>query len=826
MKKKSILLLIALSIAKKAIVLLIILLFSNSGASQTLKGKIIGENAQPVEFATAAVKSQTNNFFSGTAASANGTFVIENLPADTYLFTASFTGYSTFEKIIIIKKNDKLIDLNQIVLKENAQVLQEVEVTGTRGQMRFELDRKIFDVDQNIASAGGSASDILQNIPSVEVGSEGEISLRGSSSVTVWINGKASGLTADNQAQILEQLPAETIERIEIITNPSAKYSPEGTAGIINIVLKESRKAGYYGSVQVGINSRLGYNANGSINYSSRKIDAYASTGFRSRALRRGGYSNRYYFNQQNDTLGFLNQTQNTSGRNNNLFARLGITYHITPKNHLSISGMGMFGKGNNTANVDYLSNLPNSFTESRRTAIEPNSMNGGSVQLGYKYDFGKESNLDFTASYNVWNRDGSGDFMQKSVYPTGDTISSLQRQKSNLKNQAIEIKADYVNVFKKIHKLEAGYQGNFNRTTNPRETKSGVSESSLTITPSLCNDFFYDRFINAIYITYSAKIKNFNLQTGLRGETTKTAVRSLNYGESLSAAAPFDTTYFNLFPSLFLSYSLPKENQIQINYTRRITRPSGRDINPFKNISDSTNISYGNPFLSPEYSNSFEINYIKMWEKHTFSLSGYFRNTDGVIQRIGYMDGGLMYSTSVNVAKSAAAGTELVLKNRLFKILNLTTTLNLYYFGISDFEYREVTPSIKGKGSDSFTWNVRMIANLTLPLGFSLQATGGYNAPQAIAQGTTRGSYSIDAGLRKKLKDFNFNLNMRDIFNSRSRSSRTLGEGFVQDAQNWWGGRTLTLTVAYNFGNMKTTPNKRNRNQQNSEEQADEDIL
>jgi outer membrane receptor protein involved in Fe transport len=287
----------------------------------------------------------------------------------------------------------------------------------------------------------------------------------------------------------------------------------------------------------------------------------------------------------------------------------------------------------------------------------------------------------------------------------------------------------------------------------------------------------------------------------------------------------PFDTTYFSVFPSVFLSYALPKENQIQINYTRRITRPNGWRLNPFKNISDSTNIQYGNPYLLPEFSNSFELNYIKTWDNHILSFSGYFRNTDGVMQRISYLDENRqMYSTFVNISQTISSGMELVAKNKLFKFLNLTTTVNLFYFNLKGFDYtlpnKDIT--ISGKGQSNFSWNFRMIAQVMIPKGFMLQVTGGYNAPQAVAQGQRKGSYFVDAGLRKSIKSFTFNLNARDIFNSRARSSITYGNGYELDSKNWRGGRVFSLSVTYSFGNMKPERKQRNKNQQNQENQEE----
>jgi outer membrane receptor protein involved in Fe transport len=810
---------------KKVFLMLVISIFSLQSYGQTtVKGKIFDNKTKiPIEFATIIVQSRISNYIDGSTSDTEGSYTISNVPNGTLELSVSCLGYSDISQTIVIdgSKNELTIPL---YLNKNVEVLKGVEVTGMKPQMRLELDKKVFDVGQSTTAAGASASDILQDIPSVEVSTDGEISLRGNTAVTIWLNGKASGLTADNQAQVLEQLPADAIERIEVITNPSAKYSPEGTAGIINIVLKEDRKAGYYGSVQAGVNSRFGYNVSGNVNYSSPKFDFFASIGFRSRKMDRGGYSNRKYLNENNDTIGFLNQTTNADGRNNNIFTRLGVTYHLTKKDDISLTGFGMFGGGKSTTNVDYSSDLPDNFATSNRNTARQDTMTGGNIQLGYKHEFSKKSNLDLSASFNIWKMGGMSNFRQNSLFANSTSSSSFQRQISDMNNKMAEFKADYTNSFSENHKFEAGYQGNFGWNNSPMTTYSGLFESTLTTDTALCNTFLYDRIINAIYATYSGKIKNFNFLLGLRGEQTYMKTQSSAYGEPDNEAAPHIYNNFDLFPSAFLSYQFPKENQLQINYTRRISRPWGGQLNSFKNITDSTNISYGNPNLTPEYSNSFELNYIKTWDNHIFSLSGYYRSSNDVIQRISFMQDGLMNTTPENIAKTASTGSEMVLKNRFFKFLNLTTTLNLYYYYLQGFDYevQSTGQHIIGNPQENFTWDIRMIAQTMLPKGFMLQLTGGYNAPRAIAQGTREARFFLDAGIRKSVGDWTFNINGRDLLNSSSRKSTTEGKGFWQEQRNWRGGRTITLSVTYSFGNLK--PDMKNRNRNNQQENGEDD--
>ena len=712
-----------------------------------------------------------------------------------------------------------------IPLSEDSQVLGEIQVVGQKAQMKFEIDKKVFNVDQNIASTGGSASDVLTNIPSVEGDNEGEVSLRGSSNVTVWINGKASGLSADNRAQILEQMPAESIEKIEVITNPSAKYSPEGTAGIINIVLKQDRKAGYYGSVQAGVDTKGGYNASANINYSSSKLDAYANLGYRERKRDGGGYTNRLNINP-NDTT-YLNQKSSSDGSGGNLFARLGLTYHLTKDDHFTLNGFGMFGNRTNKNTIDYLSNVPGSYQTSRRFSDADNDMNGGNVELGYKHDFSKNSNIDFTVSYNNWGMNNETNYIQTSQYATGVETSSFQRQTNNIRNHNWEAQLDYVNSFNDNNKLETGYKGTFSRENSPVETFS--KQNAVAIweeDEALFNRFMYDQDIHALYATYSGKIEKLGFQVGLRGEYSRINTKSLAFGQSEGNVEPYKNDYFSLFPSVFLSYALPKGNEIQANYTRRISRPWGGQLNSFMNITDSANISFGNPHLSPQYSNAFEVNYIKNWENHMLSLSGYYRTTDDVIQRIRFLDGNVMKTTYENIAKTRSAGLELVGKNKLFTFLDLTTTVNLYYSKLDGFTYQpaDAKEPVIGKPEEDFSWNARMIANVILPYAISLQVTGNYNSRQVVAQGHREANYSLDAGLRKSFlnKKISVSINARDILNSRKWHTITSGAGFEQDSKNWRGGRQFGLTLTHSFGNMRAKGNKSTKRPDNDNNMMD----
>ena len=792
-----------------------------------IKGIVMdGELGGPLEFVTVQVKAKgSDKIVQGSVTGSDGNYTIGGLKKGEYVVTFSYIGYEEVSKNISISSDNQILSLGELTLAEDANQLGEVEVVAKRPQMRFEIDRKVFDATQDIAAEGGSASDLLSNIPSVEVDNEGSVSLRGNSSVTIWINGKASGLTADNQADILDMMPAGDIKQVEVITNPSARYSPEGTAGIINIILKDDRKPGYYGSVKVGADTDGGYQASGNINYSSSKVDAYANLNYRNREFKGGGITSR--LNTTDNS--FLDQTNDSKRQHNNWFGRFGATWHITKSDDLAFNVTGMTGGGDNSENIHYnsIDSQKNTIYTSDRITNGDSDMKMYNLELNYVHKFSENSNIDLMVSNNQWRRDGMNIFRQSTVYTDPSQIANplYQTQENDIKDKTWEVQADYTNKISDMARIEAGYKGTFQRNASPVDTYTGTTAEHIRQDESLYNRFLYNRDVHALYMTYGGKWDKLSYQAGLRGEYWRVDTRSLDFDQEFNgkASETFEKDYFKLFPSAFISYALPKNNELQVNYTRRLRRPWGGQLNSFRNISDASNISFGNPELTPEYSHSFELNYIKSWESgHTLSLSGYYRSTDDVIQRIRFLntEDNVMYTTSENVAKSQASGLEIVGKDKLFKILDLTTTVNLYYSKLDGFSYLPQgaeTPVI-GDTDESFAWNVRMIANLSLPWGVSLQGTGNYNSKQLMAQGHREPNYSVDLGLRKSfLSDkLTLSINARDLLDSRKFRTVTAGDGFWQDSENWRGGRRVGFTLTYNFGNMNK---KKDKSKSRSEE-------
>ncbi|MCH5225631.1 MAG: TonB-dependent receptor [Muribaculaceae bacterium] len=802
-------------------------------AKGNISGKVVNKSTgEPMDFVTIQLLTpQGKPLAIGTSSDIDGTFTLQNVGDGEYILKVSNIGSVDQERTVKISGSD--VSLGDIKLADDTKMLQEVVVEGIKSQMRFELDKKVFTVDANLTVAGTSASELLESIPSIEVDQDGNVSLRGDSSVTIWINGKESGLTADNRAQILEQIPAETIDRVEVITNPSAKFSPEGTAGIINIILKKDRRAGYFGSAEISADSRGGGNAGVNFNYNHSKIDAFAGVGFRMRRNTGGSLSDRRY-----ETGEYLTSEGESPNRGNFVFFRLGGTFHATDKDDVSLSGFGMFGHNDSRSTTSYLSDLPDYWLSNLNKSKRKGSMKGTHVELGYTHKWSDYNMLDINGSFNYWGGDNWNSYEQDRIYnfPYPDAIYNdpdglyyydlYQEQTMNYATKSWEVKVDYTNRFSDYLKLETGYNGNFSKENTPTTTYQGTSKADMVIFPELYNRFIYRNDINALYATLGGTVKRFSYSAGVRAEQWTVHTKSLTFEEPENQQPWYKKNNFALFPSLFLSLSLPYENELQINYTRRLRRPWGGQLNSFTDISDPANISYGNPELQPQYSNSYELNYLKSWTWHMISLSAYLRTTSNMTNRISYLFGNVMYSTWANVANESNSGVEIVLKDNFFRVIDLTTTVNLYNNHISAWTYYidpvkeglTTLPSdpikLSGDKQDSFAWSIRAMLGVRLPWSLSFQANGGYNSSMLTAQGSRQGGWSVDIGLRKNFGNWSIAVNCRDLFDSRKFKSTTNGSGYpgyTQYNERWRGGRTVRLTLKYSFGNMGNKRNDRN---------------
>lgn len=789
-----------------------------------VKGRIVDVAGSALDFVNVMLTSKSDkSAVYGAISDENGQFEVLNVPAGEYELDITFVGYQTIKRTVSVKSLSEQVALGKLVLREDAKMLGEVEVVGQASQMRFDIDKKVFNVDQNLAASGASASEMLQGIPSVDVDNEGNVSLRNSSSVEVWINGKPSGLTEENRAQILEQMPAGSIEAVEVITNPSAKFNPEGTAGIINLVLKKDRKAGYYGSVSAGGMYNIGSPAPGAhvganFNYNSSLVDFYVNLGARYMSHESDNVTDRYSFErlpldsyedvreQWGDTLSYLNTLSASRRSFLGLFGRMGADFHISKKNTIGVSFMG-HGGTNNSKNLNIYTR--EDWATMDTIIYERENQQGGmrpsySVSLDYAYEIDpKGSEVRTSIEYSGHNR--SGDYIYKQRALQGYSPEYTQIQRQNGHNQNVNYKLDYTQKIGQTQKVEAGLYGSWQQRLAPSRAWNMEGEDSLLIQ---FNDFNYEEWIAAMYATYGAKFGPFSMSLGLRGEYTNTYVRTRDVEEE-SAWQSNRRGYFQVYPTAFLSYAFPNNHELQANYTRRINRPRGRQINSFRDMSDSTNISFGNPLLDPEISSAVELNYLKTWDNHAISAGLYYRFSDNAIERVRYLDDNVMYSTFENVSRRQSAGLEVVAKNKVTKWLNLTTTVNCYYAAMDSVFY---DTNLDGEldllypFQQSFSWNARLMANFLIPMGWSAQLTGMYRSADVVAQGKMNSQYVVDLGVRKSFLDRKLNLaiSVRDLLNSRRWASTTWGDNFWQYSSHEPRGTMFSVSLTYNFGNMR----------------------
>ena len=789
-----------------------------------VKGRIVDVAGSALDFVNVMLTSKSDkSAVYGAISDEKGVFVVEGVPAGEYELDITFVGYQSIKKSVSVKSLNEEVKLGQLELKEDAKLLGEVEVVGQASQMRFDIDKKVFNVDQNLAASGASASEMLQNIPSVDVDNEGNISLRNSSSVEVWINGKPSGLTEENRAQILEQMPAGSIEAVEVITNPSAKFNPEGTAGIINLVLKKDRKAGYYGSVSAGGMYNIGSPTPGAhvgvnFNYNSSLVDFYVNLGGRYMSHESDNVTDRYSFErlpldsyedvreQWGDTLSYLNTLSASSRSFLGLFGRMGADFHISKKSTIGVSLMG-HGGTNNSANENTYTRVDWDMMDTTmylRTNKQAGMRPSYSASLDYAYEIDKMgSEVRTSIEYSGHQRSGDYVYVQEALQGYSPEYTQIQRQDG--KNQSVRYKLDYTQKIGQTQKVEAGLYGSWQQRLSPSRAWNMEGEDSLLIQ---FNDFDYEEWIAAMYATYGAKFGPFSMSVGLRGEYTNTYVRTRDVEEE-SAWESNRRGYFQVYPTAFLSYAFPNNHELQANYTRRINRPRGRQINSFRDMSDSTNISFGNPLLDPEISSAVELNYLKTWDNHAISAGLYYRFSDNAIERVRYLDDDVMFSTFENVSRRQSAGLEVVAKNKVTKWLNLTTTVNCYYAAMDSVFY---DTNLDGEldllypFQQSFSWNARLMANFLIPGGWSAQLTGMYRSADVVAQGKMNSQYVIDLGVRKSFLDRKLNLaiSVRDLLNSRRWASTTWGDNFWQYSSHEPRGTMFSVSLTYNFGNMR----------------------
>ncbi|MCX2573399.1 TonB-dependent receptor domain-containing protein [Pedobacter sandarakinus] len=799
------------------------------------KAKITGvlkdaKTQETIPFATAVLIDKTTAKNAKIAQTdVNGAFVMADLPVGKFTFKISFVGYQTMVRDnVIITASTGTLNFGDIKMNTaKGNVLSEVTVTGQKQAMQMGIDKKIFQVDQSVISEGGSATDLLQNVPSVSTDIDGNVSLRGSSGVRVLIDGKPSLIAGGNVAQILQSIPASSIESVEVITNPSSKYDAEGQSGIINIVLKKNTKLGFNGSVALTAGNRDNYNANTNLSFQNSKINLYGNYSYRYGNRFGGGFQDITYKNPMTSTA-FANQNTSSTSLDKGHNAKAGLDYYITPKSIVSLSG-GFNSRENDRNELVDIRQLAANLSPvllSNRNNSNVGSGNSYDLNLDFVQKFAKpKEELTFNFGYSEGTNDNDQEYFTTITNRNGNNLNlnpSLQHIYNTGNNANYNIQADYALPIGENGKIEAGYRSQIRLGDNDQYADSLLTNTDITIRNNkLINNFSSKDQVHALYLNYQNQIKNFGYQVGLRAEDARLDTYLEGYNGNILTSSEGNIKYRRLYPSIFLTQKFKGDQQLQLSYTRRVNRPRPWDTNPFLDVSDPLNYRAGNPNLYPEDVHSFELGYSKYFKKVTLTSSLYFRQTNDVIQRVRSVPdaNGIITTTPQNLTRQLNSGLELIGRFDLIKALNFTTNVNLYQ------QKFEGDARFNIASRSGFSWNANITGNLTVAKNISIQVRTDYRGPEVMAQGKRNAMYGIDAGAKYDFpnKKASLSFNVRDVFNTR-RWSMTTDDNFTFiDFSRRMQGTMGNLTFSYRFGKTTFNLNKTKKKEEQQDTRPDE---
>lgn len=798
----------------RLLLILILGLFNFGLFSQQVayvKGQVLeADTNTPIEFATISIfEKNSAKLIGGGITEMDGSFNLETQATDSYLKI----DYISFEtKSIDIQFDKKVLDLGTIKLKSTSINLEGVEVVAQKSTSQFLLDKKVFNVGNDIASKGGNAQDVLENVPSITVDLEGNVALRGSGNVRMLINGKPSGLLGISGTGGLRNIQANQIEKIEVITNPSARYDAEGSAGIINIVLKKDQDKGFSGSFEItgGAPLQLGSGAN--VNYRRRNLNFFLNYGINQRNSPGSGALYTEFYNEDTTLTTDLKRTMDRSGMNQSV--RTGLDIYLPKKQTLTLSFTYGDEDNDNKTTLEYRDiTFINQNTNRALTAglsdferridqeIELESKIEGA--LDYKIDLpGEDHQLTATFQYQnngeKENSDLNNTFFIENQY-TEDLLT--QRSSNEELETQILLQADYIKPIDENAKFELGFRSNL-RDINNNYLVETLIEDIWTNEVGLSNDFQYDENVHAGYAIYGNNIDRFSYQVGTRAEYSDISTFLI------TSEVGYDTLYLNLFPSGFLSYEFNPENQIQVSYSRRIRRPRFRELNPFFTFSDNRNFYSGNPFLRPEFTDSYEIGFLKYWGQSNFNTSFYFRKVKDNIIRIKEVDtDGTSNTAPRNLGFRNEMGMEFLYGIKYKRWLKVDAELNVFE---SKFYGEELPDEFK---ITAFNYNARLNTRFTTESGYDFQIRSNYRGPRDTPQGRRRSILSVDLGISKDFlnNDLTLSFNVRDVFNSRRWNYERFDDTFYEDGEFQWRRNSAALNLSYRINAKKQRPSGQN---------------
>lgn len=775
----------------------------NSG---TVSGKITEKsNKAPISYASVTLKDN-GKIVSGVNTDDNGDFTFKNVALKSYTIEIQYIGFRKYIGSVILSDAKKTATFN-IPLEEEATQLQGVNIVNERSTIEQKIDRKVVNVGKDLTTAGASASDIMNNIPSVNVDQDGKLSLRGNDNVRVLIDGRPSNI---DPAQLLKQIPSTSIKKIELITNPSAKYNPEGMSGIINIVLHKNANTGFNGSYSGGITigETAKHNQSLDLNYKTGKLNFFGN----------GGQNFGTYFNDGriNRLDQDIQQNLDIKNENDSYLYKLGMDYLINDHNTLSFytNQNKSNGKGNVNTSIDYNngSGITNIYQQGTYTGPETN----GTYNLAFKHIFKEGHTLDIEGNYSDNKEKQNALFDTKTTLTNNDSNSSVYSDFIRSDRKLTTVNVDYVNPLNEKTTLEAGAEARITTTGNDY-----ITNNPSVPVASQNSNYTYDTDIYSAYVTFGQKYTKFSYQLGARFESYK-VVANLNKGETR-----FDDDYITLYPSAYFTYNLNEKNTFQFSYSRRVDRPSLEQTKPIREFSTPLVTSFGNPELRPQFTNSVEINYTKTLAKGSFTAGVFFRSINDQISRILYPDESdasneKQIMTFTNYDSNTSYGFEASLNYKITKWWDIQPSIDFSSINqqgvVFLFDPATQTSNPIDRKITIGAFNARMNSNFKANKRLSFLLFGFYRGATDGLQNNNHEMYKMDIGSRYTLLDNKMNISLRfnDVFNTMKYSFDTMYP-YTQTGQFKWESQTVYIGLTYNFGGAKIKKLQRKQREDNT---------
>lgn len=788
-----------------------------------MNGKISGtivdkDNGKAIPTTTIAIwRAADSTLVTGAVTLDDGSFGIDGLRPGQYYARVSFVGYESFHvSDIVLKPGQMEAKLGTVKLVSDSQMLDEVEVTAERDFVEIGIDRTVYNTKDQLVSAGGSASDVLGNIPSVEVDIDGNVSLRGNQNVAVLINGRPTPMSGDALTGYLQGLPAEVIERVEVIPNPSAKYEPDGMAGILNIVLAKNREIGLSGGVTLSAATQGNYSASTNIGIQRGPINFFTTYGFRYGD--REGEGERYWLDRLSDPEFALDQSSfdNRQSVSHNLNTTL--DYNLSEKSTLTLGGTISHRGGERDGLTAYSELAAQQVLSNRfdRESLQDNLDLSTEYRLGYRWTADPGSHeLNIEAEYEEEWEEDDGSYMEEAYDLTDMALTSISEQQKDLQdenNREVSFLIDYTRPLGEVSKLEVGMRSELNLLhsdffSETLNLETGQFEADV----NLNNTFDYDQQVHAAYGILGTEVGRFGAQGGVRLEQALTTFNLKTTNEA------FENNYFSVFPSAYLTYKLTDTRTLKLAYSKRINRPrtGGRfnQLNPFNSNEDPYNIRVGNPYLKPEYVHAFEFSFTQFTKATSLTLTPYFRHTVDVIRFYQRFEEGVSVLTFENFDTSNSWGAEVIGTFRQGRKFNAYASFNAYKV-VTDGSNVDT-----GLSNNALGFSTRFNGTYNISPSLDMQFSYFYRAPMNIENGRMAAMQSANLALRQKLFNDKANLSLRvsDIFGTMGFSMLRDDTRFFQEMNRSFQAQGIGINFSYNFGKQS----KRNRSRGNMEERS-----